>query len=142
LDTYDAAVAICPNYLDYEVAVLKSNIAACYLKMEDWKDAVNAATAALDGLDRLQGKIDPEKGGQGKIEGQGEVKEDGEEEEIEEIISEGATKAEDTSEKGKREADIERIRAKALMRRARARSEIGGWSTLQGAEDGMSSLSS
>jgi tetratricopeptide (TPR) repeat protein len=130
LDTYDAAVAICPNYLDYEVAVLKSNIAACYLKMEDWKDAVKAASAALDGLDKLQGKNI-----EGKEEGKGEVKEDGEEE-MEEIISEGATKAEDTSEKGKREADIERIRAKALMRRARARSEIGGWSTLQGAEDG------
>jgi tetratricopeptide (TPR) repeat protein len=134
LDTYDAAVAICPNYLDYEVAVLKSNVAACYLKMEDWKDAVKAATAALDGLDKLQGKGDG-----AKKEGEGELKEHGEEE-IEEIISEGATKAEDTSEKGKREADIERIRAKALMRRARARSEIGGWSTLQGAEDGMFSF--
>merc|ERR1711964_925841 len=36
---------------------------------------------------------------------------------------------------GKREADIERIRGKALMRRARARSELGGWSSLQGAEE-------
>jgi len=134
LDTYDAAVAVCPNYLDYEIAVLKSNIAACHLKLEDWKEAVKAATAALDSLDKLQGKGDNGEGKKG-------VKED-DEEEIEEIISEGATKAEDTSEKGKREADIERIRAKALMRRARARSETGGWATLQGAEDGTSIPSS
>ncbi|TVY25448.1 Tetratricopeptide repeat protein [Lachnellula hyalina] len=134
LDTYDAAVAACPNYLDYEIAVLKSNISACHLKLEDWKEAVKAASAALDGLDKLQGK-----GDDGKPDVK-EVKED-DGEEIEEIISEGATKAEDTSDKGKREADIERIRAKALMRRARARSEIGGWATLQGAEDDYNALS-
>ena len=122
---------MCPNYLDYEIAVLKSNIAACHLKLEDWKEAVKAATAALDGLDKLQGKGDDGKQEEEEVKGD----DDGE---IEEIISEGATKAEDTSEKGKREADIERIRAKALMRRARARSEIGGWATLQGAEDGNS----
>ena len=68
--------------------------------------------------------------------GEAEVKEVAEEVD-EEIISEGATKAEDVSAKGRREADIERIRAKALMRRARARSEQGGWATLQGAEEGM-----
>lgn len=127
--TYDKALATCPNYLDYEIAVLKSNIAACHLKLEDWKEAVKAASAALDGLDRLQGKV-AEKG---------EKETDGvevEEEVDEEIVSEGAAKAEDTSEKGKREADIERIRGKALMRRARARSELGGWSALQGAEEG------
>ncbi|TVY12883.1 hypothetical protein LARI1_G008863 [Lachnellula arida] len=125
LDTYDAAAAACPNYLDYELAVLKSNISACHLKLEDWKEAVKAASAALDGLDRLRRKDEDGRLG---------VKEGGEE--IEEIVSEGAAKAEDTSDRGKREADVERIRAKALMRRARARSEIGGWATLQGAEDG------
>jgi len=106
--------------------VLKSNIAACYLKLEDWKEAVKAATAALDGLDKLQEK-----------EAEGEVKVDKDEVADEEIISEGAVKAEDASDKGKRETDIERIRAKALMRRARARSEQGGWASLQGAEEGM-----
>ena len=106
--------------------MLQSNIAACHLKLEDWKEAVKTATAALDGLDKLQGKT-------------GEVKDDaGEEEEVdEEIVSQGAEKAEDTSARGRREIDIERIRTKALLRRARARSEMGGWSTLQGAEEGM-----
>ena len=109
--------------------MLKSNIAACHLKLEDWKEAVKAATAAVDGLDRLQGK-DGDAKKEDKTEGD-------EEEADEEIISDGATKAEDVSSKGQREADIERIRAKALMRRARARSEQGGWATLQGAEEGM-----
>lgn len=127
IETYDKALSSCPNYLDYEIAVLKSNIAACHLKLEDWKEAVKAATAALDGLDKLQGRTGNE-GEEVKVE---------EEEADEEIISDGATKAEDTSDKDKREGDIERIRAKALMRRARARSEQGGWSSLQGAEEGM-----
>ncbi|CRK18574.1 hypothetical protein BN1708_012392 [Verticillium longisporum] len=50
---YDEAVATCPNYLDYELAVLRSNIAACHLKLEQWKETVSTATAALDGLDRI-----------------------------------------------------------------------------------------
>jgi tetratricopeptide (TPR) repeat protein len=128
IETYDRALSTCPNYLDYEIAVLKSNIAACYLKLEDWKEAVKAATAALDGLDKLQGK-----GAEGEV----KVDKDEDEEADEEIVSEGAARAEDTSDKGKRETDIERIRAKALMRRARARSEQGGWASLQGAEEGM-----
>lgn len=131
IETYDKALSTCPNYLDYEIAVLKSNIAACYLKLEDWKEAVKAATAALDGLDRLQGRD----GGKTKEIKPEEVEEV--EEADEEIISAGATNAEDTSNKGKRETDIERIRVKALLRRARARSELGGWSSLAGAEEGM-----
>lgn len=130
IESYDKALTTCPNYLDYEIAVLKSNIAACHLKLEDWKEAIKAATAAIDGLDRLQGRNNEDKGDAGdatKVE----------EEADEEIISDGAAKAEDTSDKAKKEADIERIRAKALMRRARARSEQGGWSSLQGAEEGM-----
>lgn len=40
-----------------------------------------------------------------------------------------------------RKDDIQRIRAKALMRRARAKSELGGWGNLQGAEDDYKTLS-
>jgi tetratricopeptide (TPR) repeat protein len=146
IDLYNSAISTCPNYLDYEVAVLRSNIAACHLKLEDWRLAVEEATKALDGLDKLQGrgKFEKKKKGEkgGDVRGNDEEgKEVYEEEEAdEEIISEGATKAEDTSEKGKRESDIDRIRAKALMRRARARSELGGWSSLAGAEEGKPSL--
>ena len=35
----------------------------------------------------------------------------------------------------KRKADIQRIRTKALMRRAAARSSLSGWANLQGAEE-------
>lgn len=40
-----------------------------------------------------------------------------------------------------RKDDIQRIRAKALMRRAKARSEKGGWGDLQSAEDDYKVLS-
>ena len=110
---------------------MQSNIAACHLKLEDWKEAAKSASAALDFLDKLQGSsADPKKKKTGEDE----------EEADEEIVSEGATKAEDVSSKGQREADVERIRAKALLRRARARSEQGGWAMLQGAEEGIQVL--
>lgn len=91
---------------------------------------MKAATAALDGLDKLQEN-------DGKDEVVDDAGKEDEEEADEEIISIGAMKAEDVSKKGKREADIERIRGKALLRRAKARSEQGGWASLQGAEEGI-----
>lgn len=36
--------------------------------------------------------------------------------------------------------DIQRIRMKSLLRRARARSELGGWANLQGAEEDYKEL--
>nr|XP_036588703.1 tetratricopeptide repeat protein 1 [Colletotrichum truncatum]KAF6800077.1 tetratricopeptide repeat protein 1 [Colletotrichum truncatum] len=142
---YDEAVAACPNYLDYELAVLRSNISACHLKLEQWKEAISSATAALEGLDRLEKEIALEKERR-------EKEKAAEEEEIEEeIISPGASKAapaplepeEDPEEiaRKKRLEDILRIRAKALMRRARARSEEGGWQNLAGAEEDYKTLS-
>lgn len=73
-----------------------------------------------------------------------------EEDEVEEeIVSSGAQKSapavkEETAaevERQKRRNDILRIRAKALMRRARARSELGGWSNLSSAEEDYKTLS-
>ena len=46
--------ALCPNYLEYEIAVLKSNIAACHVKLAEWKAAIDAATQSLEALDRLE----------------------------------------------------------------------------------------
>ena len=37
------------------MAVLKSNVAACYLGLEEWKEAADRATEALEGLERLVG---------------------------------------------------------------------------------------
>jgi tetratricopeptide (TPR) repeat protein len=53
IQTYDKALASCPAYLDYEIAVLRANIAACHLKLTEWKEAVEQATKSLECLDRL-----------------------------------------------------------------------------------------
>ncbi|KAL8382177.1 hypothetical protein RB595_006116 [Gaeumannomyces hyphopodioides] len=144
LSKYDEAVAVCPNYLDFEVAVLKSNIAACHLKLEEWKSAVTAATESLTRLERME-QADADAAAH-------EAAEAAKEEEVEEeIVSSGAAAAgpapavkEETAAQAARRlraADVARIRAKALMRRARARSEEGGWSNLAGAEEDYKALS-
>ncbi|KAF5505908.1 Tetratricopeptide repeat protein 1 [Colletotrichum siamense] len=143
INKYDEAVAVCPNYLDYDLAVLRSNISACHLKLEQWKDAISSATAALDGLDRIEREA--------ALKQERREKERAEEEDVEEeIVSSGASKAapapvgsDDPEEaaRKKRQEDVLRIRAKALMRRARARSEEGGWQNLAGAEEDYKALS-
>ncbi|WYZ45008.1 hypothetical protein EsH8_VIII_000324 [Colletotrichum jinshuiense] len=140
---YDEAVASCPNYLDYELAVLRSNISVCHLKLEQWKDAISSATAAVSGLDRIEKEAALEQERRDKLKAEEEDVED-------EIISSGAATAapapppgEDLEElaRRKRADDVLRIRAKALMRRARARSEEGGWQNLAGAEEDYKTLS-
>ena len=137
-------MAVCPNYLNYELAVLKSNIAACYLKLEEWKEAVKSASEAISGLDKLE-KQTKEK------ENEKPAAKDDKDDDVEaEIVSNGATKAapaahanETAAEQAarKRAEDITRIRAKALLRRAKARAELGGWSHLAGAEEDYKTLS-
>ncbi|OTA63240.1 hypothetical protein K449DRAFT_464607 [Hypoxylon sp. EC38] len=142
---YEEAASVCPYYLDYELAVLKSNIAACHLKLEQWKEATKAATDSIDGLDRLEKAEATQKESEEKQQKK-EAEEDGVEEEI---VSSGAQKSAPVAKeetpaevaRRKRHEDILRIRAKALMRRARARSELGGWSNLAGAEEDYKVLS-
>ena len=146
ISKYDEAVSVCPNYLDFELAVLQSNVAACNLKLEEWKDAVTSATAAINKLDKLETRLAEEE----KAAAEAKAKE--EEEVEEEIVSAGAETAgppipdedkvdpEEVARKKKRD-DIKRIRYKALIRRARARSEAGGWSNLSGAEEDYKTLS-
>lgn len=142
---YDEALTVCPNYLDYELAVLRSNVAACHLKLEAWKETVTSATAALDNLDRLEREEEE------KHKAYLSQKEEDDVVELE-IVSPGAAKAgpavplseaEDPTEAAykKRQEDIARIRTKALLRRARARSELGGWSSLEGAVGDYEKLS-
>ncbi|KAK2041922.1 hypothetical protein LZ31DRAFT_376258 [Colletotrichum somersetense] len=163
---YDEAVAACPNYLDYELAVLRSNIAACHLKLERWKDAVASATAALDGLDRIdkEAALERERREKDKATAAAAAaaaaagekkKDDDDDDDVEdEIVSAGASRAapapqqqqpdedDDNEEAARRRRadDVLRIRAKALMRRARARSEDGGWQSLAGAEEDYRAL--
>ncbi|POR34726.1 Tetratricopeptide repeat protein 1 [Tolypocladium paradoxum] len=109
LARYDDAAASCPEHLDYERAVIRSNIAACHLKLEQWKEAIKAATQALDGLAALE-KQAPE------------------------------SAPAPPSQPPPARADVLRIRTKALLRRARARSEAGGWQNLAGAEEDYRAL--
>jgi hypothetical protein len=116
-------------------------VAACHLKLEEWKECIKSATESIDELE----KLDPSKKKQSpksESDNDGEADKAEEEEEAEEeIISAGAVKSEDTSEAAQKAADIQRIRSKALLRRARARSEAGGWANLSGAEEDYKALS-
>lgn len=142
ISKYEEAASVCPHYLDYELAVLQSNISACHLKLEQWKEAVTSASKALDGLEKI------EKADAAAAATDPRVKEEDEDVE-EEIVSTGAQKSapaqgqESDAEVAarKRKEDILRIRAKALMRRARAKSELDGWANLSGAEEDYKALS-
>ncbi|RYC54546.1 hypothetical protein CHU98_g11664 [Xylaria longipes] len=146
INKYEEATAICPHYLDYELAVLKSNIAACHLKLEQYKEAIQSATESLDSLSRAEkAALEPTE----KPREDTKKDDDDDDEPEEEIVSAGAQKsapavAQETEAQQatrKRQDDILRIKAKALMRRARARSELGGWSNLSGAEEDYKILS-
>ncbi|UNI20463.1 hypothetical protein JDV02_006546 [Purpureocillium takamizusanense] len=165
LSRYDDAIATCPKYLHYERAVLQSNIAACHLKLDEWKGAIKVATAALDSLTEFE-KQDPELSPAKTEEGSDSREKnetasdtpaptqtktnDASEDAEEEIISSGALKSapappsprpDSVSSLEQKKADVLRIRTKALLRRARARSEAGGWQNLAGAEEDYRTLS-
>lgn len=120
---------------------MKSNISACYLKLENWKSAVDAATECIENLDRCLPRSTKAEKGEGEEEakdskgGEGAVVElldDNEEDEAKQL--------ERLEQNDKRRDDVRRIRAKALLRRARARTELDGWANLQGAEDDYKEL--
>ena len=131
VQTYDRALASCPSYLEYEVAVLHSNIAACHIKSEQWKEAVDSATKSIDALERIDPLPKPKsttENARGEPRPQGAV---------EEIDDDTAEKIEALQKSGRTRDDVQKIRVKAFLRRAKARSEIGGWAALQGAYEGI-----
>ncbi|KAK7541383.1 hypothetical protein IWX49DRAFT_321886 [Phyllosticta citricarpa] len=144
ISAYSRALAKCPNYLDYDVAVLRANISACHLKLSEWKEAVDAATGALECLDR----VDPPVGA--KKEKEGEDKRDqknkGDREgadadaKVEEVDDDTADRIEALQRSGRSRDDVQKLRIKALLRRAKARSEVGGWASLQGADEDYRAL--
>ncbi|RAH80988.1 hypothetical protein BO86DRAFT_419680 [Aspergillus japonicus CBS 114.51] len=133
---YDRALAACPNYLDYEVAVLRSNMAACYLKLDDWKASVDAATACLDRLEKVlpSTTTNTEASRTADTAAEAVVEITGDDHEAEEAQLQRLQERDQTTR------DVLRIRAKALMRRARARMQLGGWANLQGAEEDYKAL--
>lgn len=152
LTAYETAASVLPSYLYYDLAVLRSNMAACYIKLGDWKEANRRATEALEALDKEVKRIEKEKANPKKEEPTNEsaVADDDESAE-EEIISEGAKNAArppppkdptpPPAPVGPTDQEILRLRSKILLRRGRARSELGGWANLSGAEEDYKTLS-
>ena len=225
---YEDALRTCPNYLYFERAVLHSNIAACHLQLEQWKEAITSSSTALESLKTLEDETT-----KNRIEGSGSILNEPEDPAIEvtSMDSSGKIATPSTSGDGVRDQpstpiksfdnedrinltakadaprkanvddadeevisagaavsapqlppqptspspagalkneniflppqntqispspsstsprtlptdkDILRIRTKALLRRARARSSAGGWSNLTGAEEDYKTLS-
>lgn len=132
-------------------------MAACHIKLESWKEAIQSATDAIEALDKEVRRIEKKKVNppvEDPTSSQSTEDEDDEDDEVEEeIISEGAAKAArppppppkkktapPTGPTDPSDADILRLRSKALLRRGRARSELGGWANLSGAEEDYNSL--
>jgi tetratricopeptide (TPR) repeat protein len=135
---YTRAIDTLPTYLDYELAVLKSNISACHVKLGEWKDAVEAATQALDSLERLDPV--PVKKVEDRGEGEKAKLEESKATEsavVEEVDDQTAERYEALQRSGKSIDDVRKIRIKALLRRAKARSEQDSWANLQGAQEGI-----
>ncbi|KAF2226968.1 hypothetical protein BDZ85DRAFT_190794 [Elsinoe ampelina] len=137
ISTYDRALASVPNYLDYEIAVLRSNIAACHIKLAEWKEAIESADKAVDNLRSLDGvdvtesrtagsKKEAGHGTNGKadVDGRAEEATDETEQALDKLHQSGHTLAE-----------VQKLRSKILLRRAKARTELATWSHLQGAEE-------
>jgi tetratricopeptide (TPR) repeat protein len=140
---YDRALSSCPNYLDYELAVLRSNVAACHLKLSEWKEAIASAEKGVDCLERLEPlprtkKSKPEDGKPtGSSQPQASQDDDNT---IEEVDDDLAARIENLEKSGHTIDEVRRLQIKLLMRRAKARSELGGWSALQGAEEDYATL--
>tara|TARA_R110002003_G_scaffold32_9_gene1975 strand:- start:3018 stop:3824 length:807 start_codon:yes stop_codon:yes gene_type:complete len=135
IQSYEKALGVCPNYLEYDIAVLRSNIAACHLKLEEWKQAVESASKALDALDRLDPPPIKEKSDareDNTVSGGGVV---GEIDDSTEILLDALARTGHTIN------DVHKLRTKVLLRRAKSRHEVGGWASLQGSLEDYQALS-
>ncbi|OOQ86826.1 putative tetratricopeptide repeat protein 1 (TTC1) [Penicillium brasilianum] len=146
ISSYDRALSSCPSYLDYDVAVLRSNIAACYLKLEDWKAAIDAATASLDRLEKIiptNASDDKQSDGKQSNATNTTPEESGAVVELSAADAEAEEKQlAHLKELDTQRTNVLRIRAKSLMRRAKAKSSLGGWANLQGAIEDYQALNS
>ena len=137
IQNYDRALSACPNYLDYELAVLRSNIAACHLKLSEWKEAVTSAEKGLDNLTRLEPLPTPKKAPKTDADGKPITSPAPAEEEpvVEEVDDALEARLARLAQSGHTLDEVRRLQIKLLLRRAKARTEVGGWSALQGAEE-------
>ena len=111
---YERALAALPAYREYEAAVVRANMAACFVRTAEWKSVVREADRGLEALD------DWEKERKAVVE------------DTAEDLYAGRS---DHGQEPKAE-DVRRIRSKLLLRRAKANTEMGGWAALQRALEG------
>lgn len=127
------------------MAVLKSNIAACHIKLEEWESAVDAATSSITFLDRLASiTLSTTSHGSKGADTASNRMTDATPRVVELPEDTGQRQEEEAlrklKEKDTHREDVLRIRGKSLMRRAKARMQLGGWANLQGAEEDYKSL--
>ncbi|KAK3712778.1 hypothetical protein LTR37_008868 [Vermiconidia calcicola] len=130
IQTYDKALASCPNYLDYEIAVLRSNVAACYLKLREWKEAVESAGKGVECLERVEPLPSPRKVKDAK-DGEGGDGEDV----VEEVNEEVEKRIERLQQSGHTIDEVRKLQIKLLLRRSKARTELSSWADLQAADE-------
>ena len=131
IQTYDRALASCPNYLDFELAVLRSNVAACHLKLQEWKEARESADKGVECLERLE-PLPVLKRKEGKKEDESNGKD---EDVVEEVDDEVADRIENLQQSGHTLDEVRKLQIKLLLRRAKARTELDGWANLQAADE-------
>ncbi|KAF7187501.1 Tetratricopeptide repeat protein 1 [Pseudocercospora fuligena] len=126
IQTYDRALSSCPNYLDFELAVLRSNIAACHIKLQEWKEAIDSAEKGVDSLERLEPLPvpKPKPKADSKKEAAAEV-ENG----VEEVDDDMAERIQNLQKSGRSLDEVRKLQVKLLMRRAKARTEMGDENT-------------
>ena len=120
---YHQALATCDATFEYHTSLLHSNISACHLKLADWAAAIDAATEALEGLDRVRSQERPP---------------------TEQICRDLDSAQPQRAKKNDTLPDhavIEQLRIKVLLRRAKARMEAGNWASLEGAQEDYQHLS-
>jgi hypothetical protein len=169
LTGYERAMASLPASRSWELAVVRSNMGACYLRLEKWGDCVGECSKGMEEVEILEGDLglrvqkEEEEGKEVKVgdigkeervlevEDDDEEEDDGKEEKEKEVVDKSKEDDEEEEEKPeekkKREfevsrpddltkEDILRIKTKLLLRRAKARAELGGWADLHGAQEG------
>ncbi|EMC91853.1 hypothetical protein BAUCODRAFT_38996 [Baudoinia panamericana UAMH 10762] len=156
IQTYDKALSSCPNYLDYEVAVLRSNIAACHLKLDEWKEAVDSATKAIEVLERVEPLPVVKKQKKKKTSGSKSPDEDGDVNEadddddndddanddgaVQELSPALAARIDLLQQSGHTLSQIRALQTKLLLRRAKANAQLSTWQSLQAANEDYNTL--
>lgn len=111
------------------MAVLRANIAACHVKLAEWKSVVEQSDKGLEHIEDCEREVNAE---------EKRLLED----KVTEVEDEDEAARKDDEDKARRRrmpkrTDLTRIKGKLLLRRAKARMEIRGWAALQGALEGI-----